>query len=96
MSNKPSINSFELDDDFGFTFTTEDQMFREGGFVDEKDELTLRLQKMYDAILPLLNNLNRNPDQDIIKWPNRSKKINDFKQKLDTIGGDFIKVKELK
>lgn len=96
MSNKPSINSFELEDDFGFTFTTEDQMFREGGLVDEKDELTMRLQKMYDAILPLLNNLNRNPDQDIIKWPNRSKKINDFKSKLDAIGGDFIKVKELK
>lgn len=96
MSNKPSINSFELEDDFGFTFTTEEQMFREGGLVDEKDELTTRLQKMYDAIIPLLNNLNRNPDQEIIKWPNRTKKINDFKVKLDNIGGMFIKTKELK
>lgn len=96
MSNKHSINSFELEDDFGFSFTTEEQMFREGGLVDEKDELTTRLQKMYDAVIPLLNNLNRNPDQEIIKWPNRTKKINEFKTKLDNIGGDFIKTKELK
>lgn len=96
MSNKPSINSFELEDDFGFSFTTEENLFREGGLVDEKDELTMRLQQMYDAILPLLNNLNRNPDQDIIKWPNRTQKISQFKAKLDNIGKEFIKIKELK
>lgn len=99
MSNKPSINSFDLEDDFGFSeisFTTEEAIFREGGLVDEKEELTVRLQKMYDAIIPLLKNLNRNPDQEIIKWPNRAVKIQEFKNKLDTLGGDFIKKKELK
>ena len=50
---------------------------------------------MYDAVIPLLKNLSKNPDQEIIKWPNRKDKIEEFKNKLDKIGGDRIKVKSL-
>ena len=94
MTNKTSISSF--DDDFGFTFATEADIVQEAGFVNETEELTSRLQRMYDSILPLLKNLSKNPDQDFIKWPNRTTKIQEFKNKLDAIGGEFIKTKELK
>jgi hypothetical protein len=43
----------------------------------------------------LLKNLNKNPSQEYIKWPNRVEKIAAFKEKLDEIGGDIIKVKKL-
>lgn len=50
---------------------------------------------MYDAIIPLLKNLSKNPDQDIIKWPNRKEKIAEFKTRLESIGGTDIRVKSL-
>ena len=37
-----------------------------------------KAQKMYDMIMPLLNNLKKNPDKPNIVWPDRQKKIDDF------------------
>lgn len=99
MTSKLSIASFD-DDDFGFTIINEKELT---SIADEEKEihqteiemLTTKLQQMYDAVLPLLKNLNANPDMDIIKWPNRSQKISQFKTKLDTIGGTYIKKKTL-
>jgi len=96
MNNKASINSF--DDDFGFTFADESTIRQDHlieAAADLNNELTDKIQQMYDAIIPLLKNLNKNPEQDIIKWPNRQEKIAQFKMKLDQIGGDYIKVKKL-
>ena len=96
MNSKLSINSF--DDDFGFTFSDESTIRQDDvikASADLNSELTQRMQQLYDAIIPLLKNLNKNPDQDIIKWPNRQEKIAQFKMKLDEIGGDYIKVKKL-
>lgn len=97
MNNKLSTNSF--DDDFGFSFADETEIRQDHvikAAADLNTELTEKIQQMYDAVIPLLKNLSKNPDQDIIKWPNRKEKIAQFKNKLDLIGGDFIKVKELK
>lgn len=91
MTNKLSISS--SDDDFGFTFADETQITET--VVQQTETLNERLQLMYDSIIPLLKNLNSNPDQEYIKWPNRTEKIKKFKNKLDTIGGDFIKTKSL-
>jgi hypothetical protein len=91
MTNKPSIASF--DDDFGFTFADEQELT--SPHIEGKEELTKKLQLMYDAIIPLLKNLNANPTQEYIKWPDRTKKIVTFKNKLDKIGGEHIKVKDL-
>lgn len=66
------------DFDFGFSH------------VDEKEVTQIqdtKLRQMYDAIMPLLNNLKANPEKDIIKWPNRTKKIDEFIKKLDVIMG---------
>ena len=38
-------------------------------------------------IMPLLNNLMKNPEKDTILWPNRDKKIKEFVKKMD----DYIK-----
>ncbi|NBX50384.1 hypothetical protein EBT25_10670 [bacterium] len=83
----------DFDDDFGFTFTSESELaepHKETG-----EALSERLQQMYDAIIPLLKNLRANPDQEYIKWPNRTAKIDQFKKKLDSIGGEFLITKQL-
>lgn len=92
MTNKPSIVSLS-DDDFGFTIVNEEELTKQHS--DNVEELTERLQKMYDAIMPLIRNLSKNPEQDIIKWPNRQAKLAEFKNKLETIGGGYIKGKSL-
>lgn len=80
---------FSDEEDFGFSFSDELEIKK------DNDDLAFRLQTMYDAIIPLLKNLNKNPSQEYIKWPNRVEKIAAFKEKLDDIGGDIIKVKKL-
>lgn len=59
------------DDDFGFSFTTTDELVP----VD-------KAQGIYNMILPLLNNLMTNPEKEYIHWPDRVKKIEAFKAKL--------------
>lgn len=82
------IENFE--DDFGFS--TVDSVEIQGYNQSEIDSLKLenedlnrRLDKMQVAINKLLTNLSKNPEQELIKWPNRLEKINEFKQKLDRI-----------
>ena len=109
MTNKLSINSF--DDDFGFTFADEEEIQQaavqehvetntilttnNAELASNNEELTNRIQQMYDAVIPLLKNLSKNPNQEFIKWPNRTAKIEQFKAKLDKIGENYIKVKSL-
>jgi hypothetical protein len=74
---------YELDNfDFGFTTHSDDELVdaesaRKG---DEKAE------KMFRAIMPLLNNLAKDADKnDIIKWPNRKDRIEKFIKQLNDI-----------
>lgn len=62
--------------DFGFSFLHAEEM--------KKDE-TNQIEKMYATIMPLLNNLEKNPEKDTIYWPNRVEKIQQFKKKLQSI-----------
>lgn len=77
-------------DDFGFSTvdTVEIQGYNQPEIDSlklENEDLNLRLDKMQVAINKLLTNLSKNPEQELIKWPNRLEKINEFKQKLDRI-----------
>lgn len=36
-----------------------------------------------NLIMPLLNNLKKNPEKDFVKWPNRTKDIENFIKKLN-------------
>lgn len=95
MTNKHSM-SFS-DDDFGFTFADHEDITKDvvQPYANENQELTDRIQQMYNAIIPLLRNLNANPKQEFIKWPNRTAKIKQFKERLDKIGGSSIQTEEL-
>lgn len=44
-----------------------------------------KLDRLYNAITPLLNNLKANPEKDYIYWPNRLKKVEDFEDKIQQI-----------
>lgn len=61
--------------DFGFTFTNEDDVVETNlvysSLNDEVHDLKLRLQAIQKIYLPLLENLNKDPDKPMIKWPNR-------------------------
>lgn len=71
-------NTMELEDfDFGFTTSSEEDIKQEGND---------KVQRMYDAIMPLLNNLKKDADTNpIINWPNRAQKIDQFITKLNAI-----------
>lgn len=93
----PNLMKFETADDFGFstmevetikslpevTGDIKESMVRAG---DAKTAAEQRTQDMFDAIMPLLNNLLKDADKNpYIHWPNRSEKIEAFKRKLQTI-----------
>lgn len=67
----------DLDFDFGFTTGSED---------DYKQEGNDKAKAMYDAIMPLLQNLQKDADKNpIINWPNRAAKIDQFITRLNKI-----------
>lgn len=67
------------EDDFDFGFEFADDMS------EAVDTAQTKAQQIYDAIMPLLNNLKLNPEKPNIVWPDRVKKIDNFIKKLDNI-----------
>ena len=68
-----SFDDKELTDDFGFSFSNEDDIVAEAvaPSADEITDLKKRLEAIRKIYLPLLQNLAKNSDQPIIKWPDR-------------------------
>jgi|TARA_R110000796_G_scaffold65186_4_gene150771 hypothetical protein len=78
--------------DFGFTAVYEEELdaVREAKeqfdvAIEQIKTVDNRAKKLYDAILPLLNNLKKNPEKDYILWPNRNSRIEAFEEKLANI-----------
>ena len=75
--------------DFGFTAVDEDEL-QAVKAVEEKvaaasstaEATQETLDKLYNAIAPLLANLKKNPEKEYILWPNRTAKIEEFEAKL--------------
>ena len=67
------IMDIDESNDFGFTFGNEDDIAAEAlaPASDEITDLKKRLEAVRKIYLPLLQNLAKNADQPIIKWPNR-------------------------
>ena len=57
------------EDDFDFGFTAVD--FDPTAVQAEVDQTKNKLQQVESLILPLLNNLMKNPEKEYIHWPNR-------------------------
>lgn len=78
--------------DFGFTAVDESELEAvqktttklqtTSSKVEETEE---KLNKLYNAILPLLSNLKMNPEKEYILWPNRVEKIEQFEDLITEI-----------
>ena len=68
-----TFDDADLTDDFGFSFSNEDDIVADAiaPTADEVTDLKKRLEAVRKIYLPLLENLAKNSDQPIIKWPNR-------------------------
>jgi hypothetical protein len=68
-----TLDDADLVDDFGFTFGDEEEIVANAiaPATDEITDLKKRLEAVRKIYLPLLENLAKNSDQPIIKWPNR-------------------------
>ena len=78
--------------DFGFTAVDESEL---EAFKTIKSEATSasaevealeeKVSRLYNAILPLLTNLKKDPDKDYILWPNITEKIDAFEYHIRKI-----------
>ncbi len=78
--------------DFGFTAVDETELSsyqQAEAKVEDAEEETLavseKIDKLYNAIQPLLNNLKANPEKEYILWPNRLEKVEEFEKFLHDI-----------
>lgn len=80
------------DFDFGFTAVDEDELEAVQAVTQKAEEssktvnqLEDKIDKLYNAIIPLLTNLKKNPEKGYIYWPNRTSKIEQFETVLQKI-----------
>ena len=86
----------DIDESFDFGFTTHSETefkTKENQVAKQvKEQVSAdaqaKVEKMYNMIMPLLNNLKKDADtQEYIKWPGRGKIIDEFIKKLDAVRG---------
>lgn len=80
------------DFDFGFSLVDETELdaVQQISKVAEQsssnfDHVQEKVDKLYSAITPLLNNLKKNPEKEYILWPNRVDKVEQFEEMLSEI-----------
>ena len=78
--------------DFGFTAVSEEELevVQKTAASAEEAAATAtsyedKLNKLYNAILPLLSNLKQNHEKDYIYWPNRVQKVEQFEEMIANI-----------
>ena len=78
-----------LDFDFGFTAVDENELeavqkasSKIESTSSKAEDLEDKLNNLYNAILPLLSNLKKNPEKEYILWPNRTEKIEAFEDHI--------------
>lgn len=70
------------DFDFGFTLVDEEELDSVQQLSTSTDQTQAKLDRLYNAIAPLLNNLKANPEKEYIKWPDRIAKVEAFEEHL--------------
>ena len=71
--------------DFGFTAVDEQDLDIVNAQENDVKQLNDKLNALYGAVIPLLDNLKKNPDKDYILWPDRVAKVEAFEEKLKKI-----------
>ena len=78
--------------DFGFTAVDEDELAsvqevkQEAQKASASSELVQdRLDRLYNAITPLINNLKKSPEKEYLLWPDRLEKVEAFEDHLQKI-----------
>jgi len=78
--------------DFGFTAVDEAELESVQKATTQLDQVVAgaettqeKLDKLYNAIIPLLNNLKKNPEKEYILWPDRLAKVEAFESHLQKI-----------
>jgi len=85
LEETPKVELF----DFGFSLTTEAELKRDEVESLKKTSQTLtatqqKLTALKDMFWPLLENLKKDPEKEIIRWPNRVPTIDNFMHKIET------------
>ena len=82
-------------DDFGFSLVSEHELKKHEEYLKKKveeqtqvvaqtaNDLTDKLHGLRNMIMPLLNNLAKDPEKEYILWPERADKIKAFIKKID-------------
>ena len=78
--------------DFGFTAVDENELEAVQKLTSKASSVAAsaeineeKLNKLYNAILPLLSNLKANPEKDYIYWPKRTEKVEAFEDMIQDI-----------
>jgi hypothetical protein len=78
--------------DFGFTAVDEDELAsvqevkQEAQKASASSEIVQdRLDRLYNAITPLINNLKKSPEKEYLLWPDRLEKVEAFEDHLQKI-----------
>jgi len=78
--------------DFGFTAVNEEELKsvqQTAALANDAEQKATttqeKLDKLYNAVQLLLNNLKANPDKDYIYWPKRLEKVEQFEDHIQGI-----------
>lgn len=78
--------------DFGFTAVDENELevvqkasTTAQSATQSLEVLENKVNDLYNAILPLLTNLKKNPEKEYIRWPNRVEKVEEFETYISNI-----------
>lgn len=82
----------DLDFDFGFSLVDEQELEavqKATSTAQQAEgtaaEMQAKIDKLYNMVMPLLNNLQQNPEKEYIYWPNRVDKIELFRDRLQQV-----------
>ena len=82
----------DLDFDFGFTAmdaeeldAVQDSVMAAQKAQEVSSDVQNKIDALYNMIMPLLNNLQKNPEKEYIYWPNRMDKVEAFRDQLTEV-----------
>tara|TARA_B100000700_G_C15045590_1_gene857796 strand:+ start:405 stop:677 length:273 start_codon:yes stop_codon:yes gene_type:complete len=81
-----------MDFDFGFTAMDAEELdaVQDSVLAAQKaqavsSDVQNKIDSLYNMIMPLLNNLQKNPEKEYIYWPNRMDKVEQFRDQLTKV-----------